>query len=318
MQSYDLRLQNASVEDKPIDQNMAFYSQRSNSGRGQGNGRGRGGHGFNNQFNSKGRGSIPAGKPNNNSHHCNYSPRSLGQGPNGGQNYQSAALSFGGQNYQGVAQNFQNTQIRPVGLNQNPNQSFKPNRPECQICGKTGHTAIRCWHRWDFSYQAQEDLPQDLTATSLTDPQDPNIYADMGANAHILNNPSMVSNLVPYHGPDKVMVGDWNKLAISHIGDSSLESSYGVVPLQNVLVVPNIHKNLIYVSQLTKDQSCIFEFSDNGFLIKDRQTGRILATGSRKGNLYALDGNMAAALVAIKSGKAPEDIWHQRLGHPHS
>ncbi|KAJ8632028.1 hypothetical protein MRB53_025364 [Persea americana] len=50
--------------------------------------------------------------------------------------------------------------------------------PECQICGKIGHTAIRCWYRWDFSYQAQDDLPQALTATSLTDLQDPNIYAD--------------------------------------------------------------------------------------------------------------------------------------------
>ena len=46
--------------------------------------------------------------------------------------------------------------------------------------------------------------------------------------------------------------------------------------------------------------------------------GRILATGSRNGDLYALDGNMAAALVAIKSGKAPQDIWHERLGHLHS
>eukprot|EP00268_Persea_americana_P066605 TRINITY_DN9087_c0_g1_i14.p1 TRINITY_DN9087_c0_g1~~TRINITY_DN9087_c0_g1_i14.p1 ORF type:complete len:132 (+),score=7.23 TRINITY_DN9087_c0_g1_i14:1640-2035(+) len=53
-------------------------------------------------------------------------------------------------------------------------------------------------------------------------------------------------------------------------------------------------------------------------ITQDRQMGRILATGSRNGDLYALDGNMAAALVAIKSGKAPQDIWHERLGHLHS
>jgi hypothetical protein len=25
-------------------------------------------------------------------------------------------------------------------------------RPECQICGKVGHTAIRCWYRMDDMY----------------------------------------------------------------------------------------------------------------------------------------------------------------------
>lgn len=79
-------------------------------------------------------------------------------------------------------------------------------------------------------------------------------------------------------------------------------------------------KKLLSVSQLTKDQSCIFEFSDSGFLIKDRHSGRILATGSMKGNLYALDGRLVTALAALRSGKAPalDDVWHQRLGHPHS
>ena len=66
----------------------------------------------------------------------------------------------------------------------------------------------------------------------MTDPQDPNIYADTGANAHIRNNPGIVSNLVPYRGSDKVMVVDGNKLDSSHIGDTSLKSSYGVVPLR--------------------------------------------------------------------------------------
>lgn len=52
--------------------------------------------------------------------------------------------------------------------------------PECQICGKRGHTALRCWYRWVFSYQAQEGLPQALTAVSLQDFNDPNIYFDIG------------------------------------------------------------------------------------------------------------------------------------------
>ena len=41
--------------------------------------------------------------------------------------------------------------------------------------------------------------------------------------------------------------------------------------------------------------------------------------GHRKDGLYALEeGGSIEALVAIKSGKALVDLWHQRLEHPNS
>lgn len=44
-----------------------------------------------------------------------------------------------------------------------------------------------------------------------------------------------------------------------------------------------------------------------------------MATGRKRQGIYALDcGGAVQALAAIKSGKALADIWHQRLGHPHS
>lgn len=54
------------------------------------------------------------------------------------------------------------------------------------------------------------------------------------------------------------------------------------------------------------------------FKVMERRTGKILTTGSRKGNLCAIDGNITAALMAIKIGNASEDIWHQRLRHLNS
>jgi hypothetical protein len=110
-----------------------------------------------------------------------------------------------------------------------------------------------------------------------------------------------------------------HKLSISHIGNTTLDSSHGKLELQDVLVVPDIKKNLISVSKLTKDLSCAIEFISSGFKIKDRITGLILATGRKQGGLYALhEGGAITALAAIKSGRAPEPLWHQRLGHPHS
>ena len=73
------------------------------------------------------------------------------------------------------------------------------------------------------------------------------------------------------------------------------------------------------MTKLTKDNLCLFEFCSFGFKIKDQTTGTILATGHRKGGLYALDaGEAIEALAAIKLGKAPVALSHQRLGHPNS
>ncbi|KAF8396197.1 hypothetical protein HHK36_017810 [Tetracentron sinense] len=57
----------------------------------------------------------------------------------------------------------------------------------CQICGKGGHNALRCWNRFNHSYQAEE-IPQALAAMSITDPQDPDWIPDTGASSHMTNN----------------------------------------------------------------------------------------------------------------------------------
>lgn len=91
----------------------------------------------------------------------------------------------------------------------------------------------------------------------MQDANDPNIYVDTGANAQMTNNPGMLTNLVPYTGSDKVIIGDGNKLTVSHIGEASLKSTHGSVKLRDVLVVPSLQKNLLSASQLTRDESCL-------------------------------------------------------------
>lgn len=88
--------------------------------------------------------------------------------------------------------------------------------------------------------------------------------------------------------------------------------------LNDVLAVPKIKKNLVSISQLAKDNACACEFTDSTFMIKDQATSRILATEHRQGNLYALNKDVETAVIAVRSGKEPEDACHQRLGHPKS
>ncbi|KAL6350339.1 hypothetical protein AAG906_004288 [Vitis piasezkii] len=104
--------------------------------------------------------------------------------------------------------------------------------------------------------------------------------------------------------------------AINNMNEE-VDRNFMLILLQDVLVVPNLKKNLLSVGQLIDDYECTFKFSSSGFVIKDRNK-KILAMGRKKGQLYALDRERHKALSVEKISKASSKIWHQRMGHPHS
>lgn len=82
-----------------------------------------------------------------------------------------------------------------------------------------------------------------------------------------------------------------------------------------MLLVPEMKKNLLSVSQFTSDYPFNFEFSATGFVIKDRNTNQVIASGRREGDLYALTTSKEAHF-SNRFCEVAEDIWHARLGHP--
>ena len=78
--------------------------------------------------------------------------------------------------------------INPTQLG---NQSYKTdsNRPIYQICGKSGHQALDCYHRMDFAYQGKNP-PTKLAVmaiasnAAITSNQDPWL-ADSGTSDHL-------------------------------------------------------------------------------------------------------------------------------------
>jgi len=131
------------------------------------------------------------------------------------------------------------------------------------------------------------------------------------------SNPSEVQGIDSYSSTDIVMVGNDNGLVIVGTGHTNLPTT--TLKLNNVLVVPDIKKKLLSVSQFSQDNNCYFLFYPWGFLLKDMKTKQVILKGSMADGLYPINlRHLPHHSFSLLANKVPDSLWHTRLGHPHS
>jgi len=174
--------------------------------------------------------------------------------------------------------------------------SSSNNKSLCQICGKQGHVAIVCWDR----YGQAVHLTKAFSSCSIQDPSNLDWYPDNGATSHITNNANALDNATPYSGNDGVLVGNGESLPVTHIDSISALNSFNSLSLCDILVVPELTKNLISISSLTLDLNCCVIFVASSFTIQDLQTRAVLGTSRHRNGLYVLDRGQQAFLTLLR------------------
>jgi histone deacetylase 1/2 len=135
-------------------------------------------------------------------------------------------------------------------------------RPICQVCFKTGHTAIDCWHRFDENYVPEE---HHIAAAMSLYSSDQNWYMDSGATDNITSDLEKLAVRDKYHGGDQIHTTSGAGMEIKHIGHSLVHTPTRNLHLNNILHVPKAAKNLVSVHRLTKDNSAFLEFHPEYF-----------------------------------------------------
>jgi histone deacetylase 1/2 len=157
-------------------------------------------------------------------------------------------------------------------------------------------------------------LANAFSTVSLTPPPASSDWViDSGATSHIASNPGMVT-LTPSSGfPSSIIVGNGATLPVVGSGYSTLP---GPFHLNDVLIAPNIVKNLLSVRKFTTDNLVSVAFDPLGVSVKDLRTRTPLLRCESSGPLYTLQlppsPSSPCALIATPS----PTTWHQRLGHP--
>jgi histone deacetylase 1/2 len=159
-------------------------------------------------------------------------------------------------------------------------------RPVCQLCGKEGHTVIKCYKRFDHSFTG---VPEQKSVSSATTGYsvDTNWYMDTGATDNITGDLEKLTIRDEYSGTYQIHTASGASMKIHQIGQSTLYTPDRNLLLHKVLYAPEAH--LISVHRFTNDNNTFLEFHPNFFLVKDQETKRVLLRGRCKGGLYPFE-----------------------------
>ncbi|GJX76999.1 ribonuclease H-like domain-containing protein [Tanacetum coccineum] len=156
--------------------------------------------------------------------------------------------------------------------------------------------------------------PTTLPSALITMPlQDPTWHMDTGASSYLNFNASNLSTIFDKRLFPSVHVGDGKSIPVTNTCHSIIPSHHRPLHLHNVLVTPNIIKNLISVRQFTRDNNCTIEFDAFGFSMKDYLTRHILLRCDSSGDLYPVTKPSTSPTAFLSTSAS---TWHQRLGHP--
>jgi histone deacetylase 1/2 len=158
---------------------------------------------------------------------------------------------------------------------------------------------------------------QGQTSTLLVDPH---WYVDTGATGHFTGQMEKLTTKEPYYGKEQVHTTNGSGMRISHVGQVLLPTpSSKPFYLDNVLHVPSVAKNLLFLHRLAHDNNVFVEFHPNSLFVKVLLTGAIILRGHCRGGLYSLDASSRPHVKQVFHAlKASSAQWHAHLGHPAS
>ncbi|KAF3771892.1 Phosphatase [Nymphaea thermarum] len=135
-------------------------------------------------------------------------------------------------------------------------------------------------------------------------------YVDSGAAAHVIGDAGKLSSALLYLAKGSVVTGDGSYHKISHIGNAHISMAHSSIPLKNVLVVPNVKKNIISVSKLIDDTQSSVELTPSIYA-KDARTKKTFAKGARKGDMYVIEEapKVERSILVTGFGYEHDDAW---------
>lgn len=102
----------------------------------------------------------------------------------------------------------------------------------CQVCNKSSHTVVYCYHKYDPEFQGIHSSPTVMMEGSHIGSNNA-WYLDSGTTDHLTADIANMSTHSKYHGHNQVQVRNGNVLPITHVGSSIMQTPFKSFRLTN-------------------------------------------------------------------------------------
>lgn len=123
-------------------------------------------------------------------------------------------------------------------FHRNSNTSSTSFLLECQICGKRGHVALECFHRINYAFQGP---PPPVTLNAMVAQQtlqyvkQDSWIVDVWAFHHITADVNAFNQVAPFESSKKITIGNGIGLTINNIGSTILKHNFHELIRNNLL-----------------------------------------------------------------------------------
>ena len=222
------------------------------------------------------------------------------------------------------------------GPKQGPMKNFQG---KCYVCNKQGHRAKDCHSRKDQGNPKKNRPQANVTEVDglLDDVSDMNLlvvvsevnfigsntkewWVDTRATRHVCSDKMMFSSYHSIDNGEQLFMGNFSSSKVEGQGKVVLKMTLGKeLTLNDVLHVPEIRKNLVFRSLLSKKGFKLVFVSDNFILTKN---GMYVGKGYMSNGLFKM--NVMTIVPPIKNTNKntpfaylleSSNVWHGRLEH---
>ncbi|GJZ33936.1 hypothetical protein Tco_0579372 [Tanacetum coccineum] len=111
-------------------------------------------------------------------------------------------------------------------------------------------------------------------------------YMDTRATFHLSSHTGNLHTSSLNRNFHLIIVENGSSIPVTHSGHVQIPNPYHPLHLRNVLVTPNIIKNLVSVRKFTTDNKCSIDFDPYGFTVRDYHTRQTILRCDNTGDLY--------------------------------
>ena len=194
-------------------------------------------------------------------------------------------------------------------------------KPKCDKCHRFGHLSKDCRscnvqqaNQMNFQKQNEETHTTFFAYQSTMHQKNKRWLLDSGCSNHMSPEKEIFCNIDSSINTP-VKLGNGQLVESKGMGSISIQTEHGTSQIQNVLLVPSLHENLLSLGQLLENGYKL-EFDKNMCNIYDKKDKKkVMTTIEMKNRIFSLNIKYAPALHATTSNEPVSSLWHKRLGH---